>query len=104
VSGSRPSEVIGIKGQARIGPRYRRVKARARVHEHWDGSLARFHGLRKIASYTADGKLDEEQVEKKLRRYQNRSRAICFVLRKVWPVPPLKGPLVPILGRAAIFA
>jgi transposase InsO family protein len=47
--------------------RHRRhfVKARARVHEYWDGSLALFHGPRKIASYTTDGKLDEEQVEKK---------------------------------------
>jgi hypothetical protein len=40
------------------------VKANARGHEYWDGSLALFHGPRKIASYTADGKREEEQVEK----------------------------------------
>jgi hypothetical protein len=31
------------------------VKARVRVHEYWDGSLALFHGPRAIACYTADG-------------------------------------------------
>jgi len=47
--------------------RHRRhfVKAKVRVHEYWDGSLAIFHGPRKIARYKADGTPNEEQIEKK---------------------------------------
>jgi len=42
--------------------RHRRhfVKARVRVHAYWDGSLALFHGPRKIASYAKDGALAED--------------------------------------------
>lgn len=32
------------------------VKARVKVHRYTDGSLAIFHGPRKLASYTAEGK------------------------------------------------
>jgi transposase len=42
--------------------RHRRhfVKAKVRVHDYPDGSLALFHGPRKIAAYEADGSLREE--------------------------------------------
>ena len=41
--------------------RHRRhfVKAKVRVHEYPDGSLALFHGPRRIAAYEADGRLRE---------------------------------------------
>lgn len=35
--------------------RYHYVKVRVRVHRHADGSLAIFHGPRKLAAYAADG-------------------------------------------------
>ena len=35
------------------------IKARVRVHRYPDGSLAIFHGPRKIASYTSEGKLSD---------------------------------------------
>lgn len=37
--------------------RYHYVKVRVRVHRYADGSLAIFHGPRKIASYDCKGKL-----------------------------------------------
>jgi hypothetical protein len=40
------------------------VKAKLRVHEYADGSLALFHGPRKIAAYTAEGALIEDAVAK----------------------------------------
>lgn len=40
--------------------RWHFVKAKVRVHEYFDGSLALFHGPRKIAAYRADGTLAEE--------------------------------------------
>ena len=45
--------------------RHRRhfVKARVRVHEYWDGSLALFHGPRRIASYTAEGSLADDDAK-----------------------------------------
>lgn len=47
--------------------RHRRqfVKARVRVHEYRDGSLALLHGPREIARYVADGALEEEQAKEK---------------------------------------
>lgn len=36
------------------------VKAKVRVHEYADGSLALFHGPRRIAAYDAGGALREE--------------------------------------------
>lgn len=44
--------------------RHRRhfVKAKLRVHEYADGALALFHGPRKIAAYTADGALLDEDA------------------------------------------
>ncbi len=48
--------------------RHRRhfAKAKARACEYWDGSLALFHGPRKIASCTGDGALvDESQAQDK---------------------------------------
>lgn len=46
--------------------RHRRhfVKAKLRVHEYGDGALALFHGPRKIAAYTADGALANEDAAK----------------------------------------
>jgi len=46
--------------------RHRRhfVKAKARVREYGDGSLALFHGPRKIAAYAADGALVAEAAAK----------------------------------------
>ena len=45
--------------------RHRRhfVKARVRVHEYWDGSLAIFHGPREIARYEADGTVAANEVQ-----------------------------------------
>lgn len=40
------------------------VKAKVRVHEYADGSLALFHGPRKIAAYAADGALIEDAAAK----------------------------------------
>lgn len=37
------------------------VKAKVRVHEYPDGTLAVFHGLRRLASYAADGSLLKER-------------------------------------------
>ena len=37
------------------------VRARVRVHEYPDGSLAIFHGPRRLAGYAADGRLIENQ-------------------------------------------
>lgn len=39
------------------------AKTNVRVHEYWDGSLAVFHGPRKIGSYTADGTLKTEAAK-----------------------------------------
>jgi transposase len=44
-----------------LRPHY--VKARVRVHQHPDGSLAVFHGPRAIARYTADGEPIETEKE-----------------------------------------
>jgi len=41
--------------------RHHYVKARVRVHQYPDGTLAVFHGPRPIARYTADGKLVREE-------------------------------------------
>ena len=41
--------------------RHHYVKARVRVHEYPDGSLALFHGPRRIAQYTSEGELIREQ-------------------------------------------
>jgi hypothetical protein len=43
--------------ESRLRPHY--VKARVRVHEDPDGTLAVFHGPRPIARYTAAGHLIE---------------------------------------------
>ena len=45
--------------------RHRRhfVKARVRVHEYWDGSLAIFHGPREIARYEADGTVAANEAQ-----------------------------------------
>jgi len=45
--------------------RYHYVKARVRVHEHTDGSLAIFHGPRSLARYRADGSLIQKKQEVK---------------------------------------
>lgn len=42
------------------------VKARVRVHRYPDGSMAVFHGPRKLAEYTCDGTLKEIEENKKL--------------------------------------
>lgn len=45
--------------------RHHFVKVKVRVHEYWDGSLAIFHGPRKIAAYRANGDIKEEPVKTK---------------------------------------
>lgn len=40
------------------------VKAKVRVHKHVDGSLAIFHGPRKLADYDSAGKLIQTEAEK----------------------------------------
>ena len=58
---------VRYEGHVRQIPeaRHRRhfVKARVRVHEYWDGSLALFHGPRRIASYTAEGSLADDDAK-----------------------------------------
>jgi hypothetical protein len=39
------------------------VKAKVKVHRYPDGSLALFHGPRKLASYTPEGKLITEMQQ-----------------------------------------
>jgi hypothetical protein len=59
---------VRYEGRVRQIPesRHRRhfVKAKLRVHEYADGSLALFHGPRKIAAYAADGALAESEAAK----------------------------------------
>ena len=43
--------------------RHHYVKARVRVHEYPDGTLAVFHGPRRLARYRADGDAIEENTE-----------------------------------------
>ncbi len=43
--------------------RHHYVKARVRVHEYPDGSLALFHGPRRLADYHGDGTLNEERTK-----------------------------------------
>jgi transposase len=45
--------------------RHHYVKARVRVHEHEDGTLALFHGPRCLARYDAAGRLQEPRAEVK---------------------------------------
>jgi len=40
------------------------VRVRVRVHKYIDGSLAVFHGPRKLAGYDAQGKLKENKKGK----------------------------------------
>jgi len=44
-----------------INGRCHYIKAKVRVHEYTDGTLAIFHGPRKLAEYTQNGKLIENQ-------------------------------------------
>ncbi len=43
--------------------RHHYVKARVRVHEYPDGSLALFHGPRRLADYHGDGTINEERTK-----------------------------------------
>lgn len=45
--------------------RHHVVKAKVRVHEYADGSLAHFHGPREIARYDAAGSQSEEPETKR---------------------------------------
>ncbi len=44
--------------------RHHYVKARVRIHEYPDGTLAVFHGPRRLARYSAEGELIDEPVQK----------------------------------------
>jgi hypothetical protein len=43
--------------------RHHYAKARVRVHEYPDHTLALFHGPRRLATYHADGTINEERTE-----------------------------------------
>lgn len=58
----------GLRLQLPDGPlRHHWVKARVRVHEYPDGSLALFHGPRLIARYTAEGEIATGPIAPSLR-------------------------------------
>ena len=45
------------------------IKAKVRVHEYNDGTLAVFHGPRKLASYDLEGRLQEASSKEKVKSY-----------------------------------
>ena len=55
---SRARKPVSVSASLQIPParhRHHYVKARVRVHEYPDGTLALFHGPRCLARYNADG-------------------------------------------------